>query len=180
MTLQELMNIVIGSQREDWLRIPCWGVGSGPSYRFDLDQEDYVEDPKEQPWISVRRHSDVAIYKHDVLIGLAWGIPANEDFQEDWANQFPDSHASSFLVDVFYTGCLSYRAYLVAVDGGRIYLPMPQLHVDNENMRVTSRSVTRSQVAFARLLHLMAYSDSRTFDHYLERTGFTITTDPWP
>ena len=36
MTLQELIEKVVTSDREDWHKITCWGANSGPSYRDHL------------------------------------------------------------------------------------------------------------------------------------------------
>lgn len=64
-------------------------------------------------------HGNVAIYMPDISITMAFGLTAVEDFKEDWAKRFPNSSASSSIVDLFYNGSLVYRDIFVNVDGGR-------------------------------------------------------------
>mgnify|MGYP006086853839 FL=1 len=51
----------------------------------------------------------------------------NENFQEVWANRHSDQRAVSYWYDLFYSGVLIQRTILVAVDGGRASIPMPDL-----------------------------------------------------
>lgn len=51
----------------------------------------------------------------------------NENFQEPWANLHADRRAVSYWYDLFYSGSLMVRTILVAVDGSRASIPMPDL-----------------------------------------------------
>ena len=53
-----------------------------------------------------------------------------EDFQEPWANKFPDPKAVSYWAELTYDRALIDRRVLVSVDGGRAMLPMPESRVD--------------------------------------------------
>ncbi|MBE7522096.1 MAG: hypothetical protein HS109_06895 [Burkholderiales bacterium] len=53
-----------------------------------------------------------------------------DNFQEPWANKFPDPKAVSYWVELTYDRALIDRRVLVSVDGGRAMLPMPATRVD--------------------------------------------------
>lgn len=79
---------------------------------------------------------------------MAWGLKVVEDFKEPWANKFPDAHASSAHVDVFYNNALVYRDIYVLGDGARCYLPLPKT-------RETPGAVPEGYARFVRLLDLL-------------------------
>src|ERR1700678_2321503 len=90
MTLQELIEKVIRSRREDWHKITCWGSNSGPSYH---DSPIFWDKWKgHEGVLEVKSHGNVAVYMPDVSITLAFGLHHLDDFEEEWANKFPDSH----------------------------------------------------------------------------------------
>src|SRR5688500_4392308 len=91
MTLTELKTILTSSEREDWLKTGCWGAFSGPSYRDKL-----IENRPNE--ISIESHGEVAAFKPNLAVTMAWGLHYLEDFREPWANAFPDGSA---------TGCLA-------------------------------------------------------------------------
>src|SRR5262245_27336140 len=116
MTLQEIIDRIVMSQPSDW-----HVMGGHPSYHDRFDQ---VESGG-QTWLELESHRTVAAFKPDASITMAWGLTVNENFQEPWANRFPDSQASSHFVDVFLNGALVYREMYVSVDGARCDLPLP-------------------------------------------------------
>jgi len=54
----------------------------------------------------------------------------NDDFQEPWANRFPDPKARSYWAEITYDRAMLDRIVLVSVDGGRAILPMPKSRVN--------------------------------------------------
>jgi hypothetical protein len=159
MGLEELRRIIAASDRGDWNVVSCFGM---PSFLPWSPDGEFSE------------HHARAAYRPDVSLGLAWGIRQNEDFQEDWTQEFPDSHAESFLADILYAGMLVAREHLVVVDGGRTYLPIP-----DQNL-----TVTQWDHDFAKLLDELQLSvgvggglgdrDRSEFESYFRRVGFSV------
>lgn len=169
MTLHDVIDTVIDSSTDDWHKIVCWGANSGPSYHSRFTFYDTWEG--QQGILSEDSHSNVAIYIPDVSITLGFGLKSLDNFQEPWANNFPDPHASSSYVDIFYNKTLVFRDLYVVVDGGRSYLPLPK--------RRDALEVPRRRHDFIRLVDSLSGAVS-DFDDYFERAKFQIVDDPWP
>jgi hypothetical protein len=166
MNLSELMKKIVESEETDWHKINCWGAGSGPSYKHRID----VSTGSGDRWdLEVQSHGEVAVFKPDVSITMAWGFPSNDDYQEEWTHSFTDEKAKSDLVDVFYNNALVFRSRYVCVDGARSFLPLP-----NHDL-----SVPRSYVRFIELINSLRGGNSE-FMQYFKMSNFTITQDPWP
>ena len=99
--LMNLISTICTSQPADWNHIVCWGTGSGPSYRDQLDFYDLYEGA--QHVVVATSHSDVCSYIPDLSISLAFGLKWMDSFKEPWVERFPDPHASAFFIDVFTT-----------------------------------------------------------------------------
>ena len=99
MTLDEY-KVTLATTEDDRTRISCWGAGAGLSFRDALSV--WTKGSGEIHNLEVDSHSEVLSLKSDLLISVACGITHNDDFTEDWANSFPDKHASSAFVDFFY------------------------------------------------------------------------------
>ena len=108
MTLREYENLIVDTSENDWTKISCWGGGSGPSFlnKFDV----WTSGSGEFENLEIDSHSEYYSLKNDLLVSVACGIKHNDNFREDWANKFPDSHASSSFVDFF---CLSVNSIIV-------------------------------------------------------------------
>lgn len=79
-----------------------------------------------------------------------------ENFQEEWANRHPDPSATGYWCDLFYNGDFLDRIILVAVDGGRATLPMPDIDtkvIDPYHYQVAS-----------------IFDESGTLDEYISRS----------
>lgn len=177
MTLETLMEKVIHSHREEWHKITCWGANSAPSYHNRLTFYETWES-NYHGVLDAEDHSNVAVYMPDVSITLAFGLHHLDDFKEQWANKFPDSHASSSYVDVFYNNALVFRDVYVSVDGGRAKLPLPTRKFDDANKKVIALEVPRPRHDFIRLVdHFEGKSD---FDRYFRDAEFKIVNAPWP
>ena len=172
MTFDEYMSLIRNSRRKDWNVIPCWGAGSGPSYRDKFEISAHMGKPPS--WeLEVHSHGMVAVLKCDISVSIAWGLTSNESFTEDWANSFPDPHASSSYVDFFHCGALIHRELYVTVDGGRVSLPLP----DREEERLVA---PRAYVELCRLLVSFESAYDEDFDRYVSNAGINVIERPWP
>lgn len=172
MNLSEFEDLIVRSEPEDWTNISCWGAGSGPSFmeKFDV----WTTGRGEFNNIEIDSHANIMSFKKDLLVSVAYGISHNNDFREEWANKFPDRHASSAYVDFFYARNLVYRDIYVAVDGGRCLLPLPKQNFD-EDYAVTALTVSRRRAKFFRLLNGL-HGD---YDGYLDRAGIQFDSSVW-
>lgn len=74
------------------------------------------------------KHADRAVFKEDVNLRIESDYESDvivEDFKEEWANKHADPSATSKSYNVYYGGTLVTYVVLVAVDGGRALLPIP-------------------------------------------------------
>jgi hypothetical protein len=164
MNLNLLMSIVVSSELKDWNHISCWGYGGAPSSREHLVSPDDDDNP------CGRAHSRLSVYIPDISISIAFGLTWMEDFNEEWANCFPDRSACGCYADVFHNGKLVFREPFIIVDGGRTKLPMPPAR-DNLN-------VPNDQAHFIRMLD--RFEGFSSFDDYFQRAGLRLTDAPWP
>lgn len=81
-----------------------------------------------------------------------------EDFQEPWANKFPDPNATGFWYDVEYDGGCIKRMLIVAVDGCRAHLPCPN---------VNNMTISKLQNAVGSIIA----TDKQRYREYMERAG---------
>lgn len=172
MDLREYGKIIINTTLEDWKIFQCWGYGSGPSYLQSLSV--WTTGQGEFSNIDIESHSMRACLKNDLSIWIASGYPHNPDFKESWANQFPDPHASSGIIDFFYNSNLVFRDIYVSVDGGRCRLPLPNLYLDNKKQKY---SIQRDKYNFFRMLD--GFDGYSQFDEYFEVVDFDIVDEPW-
>jgi hypothetical protein len=173
MTLDEYKTKILGSTEEDWTRISCWGAGAGPSFRDAVHV--WAKGSGEFHNLEVDSHSEVLSLKPDLLISVACGITHNDDFIEDWANSFPDKHASSAFVDFFYANQLIFRDIYVSVDGGRCRLPLPDINFDKSNQNAKFLTVPRDKFQFFRILNNANYD----YDSYISRAGIKVVDAEW-
>ncbi len=106
MTLQEIMQIVFNSSRDDWVE------SESPD---TVDEKNYT----------------VYAYKQDLNIYIKETM--GSDFHEDWTDCHPDKDAYQSLTYIYYGATLVRKIILVGVDGGRATLPMPELPRSAEN-----------------------------------------------
>ncbi|MGW4186312.1 hypothetical protein ACWEK2_29600 [Streptomyces albidoflavus] len=173
MRLSEIHRIIDESSNEDWHHIPCWGADAGPSFRDAWDKS-----TRSDSWeLHHDSHSHVLVYKENVQLSISWGVWRDRmaGMTPDYIEAFPlvDS-VDYFWADVFWNGSLVDRHGLVALDQGRIYLPLPTpiyKHVDGET-ELDRYEVTRWHTAFARLLHYVEHQEN--FDYALKRAKFHV------
>lgn len=175
MNLNEYLNEIMGSSVDDWTVISCWGAGSGPSYLDKFIVWNTGDDKFHN--IEINSHSMVASYKKNLSISIAWGLEHNNDFREDWANDFPDSKAMSSYIDFFYNGVLVYRDIIVSVDGGRCYIPLPNMEFDEKTHKIIDLSVTWQQYEFIKMIN--KFESSCDYDSYFSRTNIKLIEESW-
>lgn len=173
MTLYDLIDTFIGSASSDWHSMSCWGYGSGPSYKDQFNFWDvYNGDPNV---LTHREHSNVASYKPDLSITIAWGIDVGEKddrVDRDWAKNNPDpSPGISHYLDFFYNGALVFRTSYCVVDGGRCEIPFP-----NYDMAGNTTVPRQYHDVIKKLNEITGNGD---FDSYFGRTGITIVDEDW-
>ena len=164
MTLDELREIVVNSEVDDWNVMYCWGAHSGPSYRGRPSHE--VQEMGDDS-MRFDVHGMTAAYRPDVSITLAWGITSLEDFETDWARSVSMNHTvTSNFADLFYNGALVNRELYVVVDEGRAFLPLPK--------KVGGTEVNRWDYNFVRLLDTLEVAKISEYDGYFRRAGLTV------
>lgn len=93
-------------------------------------------------------------------------------FTEAWTQSFPDTKAYAQYADVLYRGSLVDRLALVAVDGGRYKIPMPEQEfeeIENLKRKLIGYWIGPWENAMGRLItHLDA---GYNYEDGLERAG---------
>lgn len=167
-TLRELFATILSSDADEWNFIPCGGAEAGPSYRSRLRFE--VRDGMRLT-LEEESHLAVAVYKSDLSITMAWGLPSVRDFREKWANAFRDPRASCHHADVFYHGALVHRSLYVVVDGARTKLPKP----------ILSPEILDVPVDHFRFVHLLNRLEGQIdYEDYFKRAGLLTIGEDWP
>lgn len=172
MTLDEVLETITSSVRGDWWHEACWGARSAPSYH------DQFCDEESENLLKVNSHSDIAVYKPNVSITLAYGLQCTDDFKGPWTKKFPNRDASSSYVDVFYNNALVFRDAYVNVDGARARLPLPTTKWDKQKTNIKALTVPERLYRFIRLVDSMDHLSD--YDSYFQQAGFTIVDEEWP
>jgi hypothetical protein len=176
MTFDEVIEGIAVSESNEWWSEPCWGSNSGPSYHYQPEFWELIDGDTNV--LKVNSHSNVASFKPDVSITMAWGLECLDNFVEEWANKFPDPSASSRYLDIFYNNALIFRDVYVTVDGGRAKLPLPDRKWDKNEEKIVALNVPRRRYQLIKLVDSLEYVSR--FDDYFQRAGFTVVEEPWP
>lgn len=96
-----------------------FGLGLPPLRRMLmlLDQPDAWEEMGADGCLY---HRDFPEYK------IIEGKELNSNFVEEWSEKFPDPHASSFYVELWYNSTILKKSVFVWVDGARYKVPLPK------------------------------------------------------
>ncbi len=116
-------------------------------------------------WKWIKTHwAEEAFLKEDprLRIRVRWDDEGkhNDNFQEKWANKYPDPSASSYWYGLSYDGVLIERFILVSVDGARAELPLP----DVNTLEVKPLTYKVAQI----------FDESNTLAEYMHRSGLTV------
>lgn len=162
-SLFELIELIAFSAVEDWHCVDCWDA---PSYHTKFEFNNGMDGRSN--FLFAESHDGYAVYKSDVSIALAFGLTANEDFNAQWANKFPDPRASSAYIDIFYNNALVYREKYVKVDGNGAKLPIP---INPNKLRVPR--------SYAFLIQLVDELEGNTseFEKYFRDAGLKRIND---
>jgi hypothetical protein len=183
MTLDEVLETIAGSTKDDWNLIHCWGANCGPSF---LDRFDVSTGGTGRWRLEHESHGTRASYTNDVSLGLAYGLdymPRHggrpEEMHFEWSMGFPEQRVTAFWVDALWSGMLVSRQLLLSVDAGRVILPAAHaefVHPDAAHAELAAETVTQREAQIARLVHSFSH-DPDDFDHYLEATSFVVVPD---
>jgi hypothetical protein len=131
-------NVPLGeSAREDEIEL-MWrerfGIGQSPMQRISR----LLSDPDK--WQKVG--GDDYLYHEDFPEFTIRDAPVLVDgFREDWSQRFPDTTATSFVVEVCYGTTVLRQYTFVACDGGRYRLPLPTLVGDGSRFQIDVSSI---------------------------------------
>lgn len=123
-----------------------------------------------EDWLSQPQQSkSVRIFKRDVNLRFETSYENDgiqcEDFKEEWANRFPDPHATGVFCDLYYAASRIERFVLVSVDGGRALLPLPKSALD---LRVPALTYKVAQI----------HDTLGSLDGYMLRSGLRVQAEP--
>lgn len=68
------------------------------------------------------------------------GKTLNQDFQEEWTQKFPDKHASSFYVELWFNNTMLKQCSFVLTDGARYSIPFPE-RINDGKWRIKKNSI---------------------------------------
>lgn len=170
MTLDELIRTVTDSTPDDWEVLV-----SGPDYHDRFIQVS----TQAGTHLEIGYHGAMCVYRNDVDLRLAFGMPMDRDLSFGWT--FPDPQVTRDLVDLFWRGALVYRWSVYSVDGGRAYVPqMDPSSVSTGpgflDTELAGWTASPSDVKLTRLVHVLNGGRGEEFDSYLMRT--TIVERP--
>lgn len=168
MRLDEIISTVVESEPDDWEVLLA-----GPDYQYKFVQVG----TQQGTHLEIGYHSAMAVYRHDIDIRLAFGMPMDRDLNFGWS--FPDPQVTRDLADVFYRGALVYRWSVYAVDGGRAYVPQmdPSAVTTGDGafgMELAGWTASSSDTKLARLVHVFNGGQAEEFDSYLKRTTIVV------
>ena len=93
------------------------------------------------------------------------------EFNEEWVKKFPDPIAYASYHKIFYNSSLIKKIFLVAVDGYRMYIPLP---------KINDLTINKFQYQIGRIIN-NSYGESGKgiwyYDSYLSKAGIKIILD---
>jgi hypothetical protein len=130
-------------------------------------------------WLDHTRHHSRYVFKPNIAIGMAWGMPREpgEGFHEDWVTRFPDEKAHAAWLDLLYHGQPVDRRMYVGVDGDRCKIPLPeQTFADDPMGREVRRWIPYEPYRLFAIVN--ALESSRDYERYLDQTGLDVSREP--
>ena len=122
-------------------------------------QDDWVMDPRDEHWTY---KGDLNIRLEDTTIDVRGG---GREFHEPWAEQFGSRPSRLRPFTIYYGSSFVHHVDLVAVDGNRAYIPIPE--------GVADLAVTHWDYRFAQIVQPRLYND---LDGYLARAGIQVVS----
>ncbi len=96
----------------------------------------------------------------NVTIRAKTGEADEREFHEEWAKRVPNKSAKMIEFDLYYGASFVETHYIVEVDGGRAYLPLP---------RAQTSFVPKDKYVFARCIDFQ-----HSLDEYIERCQLQV------
>ena len=181
MTLNAILYILTHSKAKDWYRTHCGKDGCGPSYYYRIEESTGPQSA-DAGWIVTGGHTDVAAYKDDVSITMAWGMADNGGCYRGASNTNADPGAvpeNLYLLDLFYSGSLVFRTTYFEEDGFK-------LPVANAKRKVPERYAD----AIRKLNELAGEGSTsqagagkkprKVFEEAMRARGIAMTDEDWP
>lgn len=176
MKFEDLMSTIVNSDPERWNQI-----SDGPLYKDQFISSTSAKGNE----LMTDAHTNVAVYKDDLDISIAWGLDAHDSWFDkektvltfDLNKRFADQKVHTIIVDVFWRGSLVEREYVLAVDGYRAYLPLPtgkKVAGDGAESATYKDVFNASEIPFARFMHNLVHHVGMTFDEYMSQAGLEI------
>lgn len=119
---------------------------------FDSTREDWNKE----------EFRDFFTYKHNILLTIEEKEESEREFFQPWANRHPDKKAYLHEYEIKYDKTRVTSIYLVSVDGGRAYIPLPNIETNK---------VKDKHMKFANIIH--SYPENINYE-YVERSGLEI------
>ncbi|WP_330444195.1 hypothetical protein [Flavobacterium sp. C4GT6] len=173
MTLNELIELFITSDKSDWNQISTWGYGSGPSYKNQFEFSEINNN--EENVLTHKEHSNVASFKKNLSITIAWGLKSGDEdsvIDRPWATNNPNpSPGIPKYLDFFYNNALVLRVSYCVIDGGRCQLPFPDYDME--------QNITVPRKYYEVIKKLNQLTNTSFFDSYFTSSGITINEEEW-
>jgi hypothetical protein len=175
MRLEELQQTILGSSPADWHPVDA----GGPTLLDAFSQAKRWDGGVEVNWLEHTYHHTRVVYKPNVEIGMAWGMPRDLDdtpFHEDWVEHFPDERATAAWLDLLHGGEPVDRRLYVVVDGGRCKIPLPgQIFARDLQSREVRRFISNEEYRLLKLVNEL--DNGYDYEGYLDRTGLDVNRD---
>ena len=125
---------------------------------------DEIFDSTRKDW-NKEVYRDFFTYKHNILLTIEEKEESEREFFEPWANCHPDKRAYFYEYEIKYNKIRVTSIYLVAIDGGRAYIPLPERG---------TKTIKDKYVKFANIIH--SYPENINYE-YINRSGLKIDYD---
>lgn len=126
---------------------------------MDSTVEDWMFDDTEGVY-TFKKDTNLTIKRDD--------FESERKFEEEWVKKFPDPKAYVSYHKIFYNSSLIKKVFFIAVDGYRMYIPLPK--IDNLTMN-------KFQYQMGRIINDSYGGSGRgiwNYDSYLSRAGIKI------
>ncbi|WP_121221037.1 hypothetical protein [Oceanibaculum indicum] len=165
MRLERYMEIVAGSQPEDWLMIERPTLRHRFTPMLD-DKEQLIRQIIDEPMVGFS-------YRPDVRLTLLFGLVEMAQYPLPAGIPYAEENARTVLLHCLYEGQLIHTETLLKVDRQRCILPMPVAWGE------PPQAIPRRQHDLARLVHQLAgpFTD---FEQYFKNSGMAVVERPWP
>ena len=166
MKLDDYLSVVAQSAPKDWT------VSKVPTFMYRLIPTRGAENRTLD--FELQEHTSLLVFRRDVRFSMAFGLVQNANFTDDWVTNFPSKRAQTILLDFLFGGGMVYRDTMVAVDGWKCLLPLP-----DSDQTDAPYDIPEKQYAIAKLIHALVGPNSN-FEAYFQRSGMRVAKTGWP